>query len=293
MTSQDHLLETLTQSKLYRDYERHYGDATGLPLTLRAKDAWQVAQQGNPHRNEFCALMAGQSRSCAACLRLQQELTEQGQSGPATAQCFAGLTDSTVPVKLGDRVVGYLQTGQVSLRPPTRARFQKVMARLQHMGIPADPKALEAAWLKSPHYERRRYDAAVQLLASFADQLSAASNQLAIQQAHSEPPSITRAKAHIEAHLTEQLSLADVARAVNMSRFYFCKMFRRHTGLNFTDYVSRLRVERAKQLLLNPHLRVSEIAYEVGFQSLTHFNRVFRRLVGKAPTDYRGKLTLE
>jgi AraC-like DNA-binding protein len=56
--------------------------------------------------------------------------------------------------------------------------------------------------------------------------------------------------------------------------------------------VSRLRIERAKELLLNPHLRISEIAYEVGFQSLTHFNRVFRRILGKSPTEYRGKLAV-
>ena len=77
-----------------------------------------------------------------------------------------------------------------------------------------------------------------------------------------------------------------------MSRFYFCKSFRKHTGIHFTDYVSRLRIERSKELLINPNLRVSEIAYEVGFQSLTHFNRVFRRIVGKSPSDYRGKLVV-
>ena len=55
------------------------------------------------------------------------------------------------------------------------------------------------------------------------------------------------------------------------------------------DYVARERIERAKNLLLNPNLRVSEIAYEVGFQSLTHFNRVFRRIVGRTPTEFRGR----
>ena len=62
------------------------------------------------------------------------------------------------------------------------------------------------------------------------------------------------------------------------------------TGLNFTDYVSRVRIEKAKNLLLNPHLRVSEIAYEVGFQSLTHFNRVFKKIIGQSPTNYRTQL---
>ena len=56
-------------------------------------------------------------------------------------------------------------------------------------------------------------------------------------------------------------------------------------------YVSRVRVEKAKNLLLNPNARVSEVAYEVGFQSLTHFNRVFRKIVGESPTEYRKRLT--
>ena len=67
-------------------------------------------------------------------------------------------------------------------------------------------------------------------------------------------------------------------------------MFKKATGINFTDYVSRVRIEKAKNLLLNPNLRVSEVAYEVGFQSLTHFNRVFKRVQGQSPTDYRGQL---
>jgi YesN/AraC family two-component response regulator len=67
-------------------------------------------------------------------------------------------------------------------------------------------------------------------------------------------------------------------------------MFKKATGLHFTEYLARVRVEKAKNLLLNPNLRISEIAYEVGFQSLTHFNRIFRRLVGESPTEYRLKL---
>ena len=49
-------------------------------------------------------------------------------------------------------------------------------------------------------------------------------------------------------------------------------------------------LSKAKNLLLNPNVRVGEIAYEVGFQSLTHFNRVFKRILGQSPTEYRSKL---
>src|SRR4029077_15949624 len=86
-------------------------------------------------------------------------------------------------------------------------------------------------------------------------------------------------------HYGDPVGLDEMARTMHVSTFYFCKMFKRATGLTFTDYLGRVRVEKAKNLLLNPHLRVSEIAYTVGFQSLTHFNRVFRKLTGESPTD--------
>jgi AraC-like DNA-binding protein len=77
---------------------------------------------------------------------------------------------------------------------------------------------------------------------------------------------------------------------VNMSAFYFCKMFKKATGMTFTDYLARVRVEKVKNLLLNPHKRVSEAAYEAGFQSLSQFNRVFRRIAGESPSAYRERL---
>ena len=116
------------------------------------------------------------------------------------------------------------------------------------------------------------------------------SNQITVRQANAEPPVITKARQYIEAHHTEELSLGQVAQAVHTSVFYFCKMFKKATGINFTEFVSRTRVEKSKNLLLNPNLRVSEIAYEVGFQSLTHFNRIFKRIVGQSPTEYRSQL---
>lgn len=81
-----------------------------------------------------------------------------------------------------------------------------------------------------------------------------------------------------------------MAAVVHTSIFYFCKLFRKVMGTTFTEFVSRTRFEKAKNLLLNPNLRISEVAYEVGFQSLTHFNRVFNKITGESPADYRGHL---
>ncbi len=289
MNNPDSMLQTLVKSPLYQAYEKAFGDATGLPLTLRSPHAWEVAHARNHHKNPFCTFMAKQSRTCAACLRVQQELSENAQTEPYTTTCFAGLCDSAVPVRLGDQILGFLQTGQVMLRKPSEAQFNRLEEQLNEWKIPHATEELRAAWLQSPVMNKKGYDAALGLVKVFAEHLSIASNQLAIRAENTEPPAIKRARVFIQEHLGERLSLSMVAGALHMSTFYFCKMFRKSTGLNFTDFVARERIERAKNLLLNQNLRVSEIAYEIGFQSLTHFNRIFRRIVGRTPTEFRGR----
>jgi AraC-like DNA-binding protein len=132
-----------------------------------------------------------------------------------------------------------------------------------------------------------QHDAAVKLLTIFAEHLAILSNQIVIQRDNAEPPMITKAKDYIRAHFTEDLSLPQVAQLANTSPFHFCKTFKRATGLTFTKFLSHVRIESSKNLLINPQLRVSEVAFEVGFQSLTHFNRVFHKLLGQSPTEYR------
>jgi len=153
-----------------------------------------------------------------------------------------------------------------------------------------DENILREAYFGTRVVPREQHSAAVKLLTIFAEHLEIVSNQILIQRDNAEPPMITKAKEFIREHHTEDLSLPQVAQVANTSPFHFCKMFKRATGLNFTQFLSRVRLERSKNLLINPQLRVSEIAYEVGFQSLTHFNRVFLKILGQSPTEYRLKL---
>ena len=283
------LLEALRRSSLYLDYERAFNDATGLPLTLRPVESWHLPHHDRRNENRFCALIATKSRPCSTCLQVHQKLAELAAQETHTIACPLGMCDTAVPVKLGDRLLGFLQTGQVFRKPPAEAQFQRVARLAENWGIEAEPEALKEAYFATRVLPAPHHDAVVQLLKIFAQHLSLVSNQIVVHQENSEPLMIARAREFIEQHQTEALSLACVAKAVNASPFYFCKMFKRITGLNFTDYVARVRTEKAKNLLLNPNLRISEIAFEVGFQSLTHFNRVFKKVSGHSPTQYRGQ----
>lgn len=280
----------LQRSSIYRDYHQAFEAATGLPLALRAAGSFQTPLQGSKLVNPFCALMAGTNKSCAACLLLQQRVEQDATIDAKTLECFAGLSESAVPVRVGENVLGYLQTGQVLLQAPTERRFKGIAQQIREWNPQADLRQLKAAYFATRVLARRQYTSVVNLLAVFAQHLSAISNQVMVQEAAVESPVITRARAYISEHHSEVLGLRDVARAVNMSAFYFCKVFKQTTGLTFTEYLARHRVERVKQMLLNPHMRVSEAAYAAGFQSLSQFNRIFRHVAGESPSSYREHL---
>lgn len=284
------LVNALTNSKIFREYVRAYGDMTGMPLTFQPVETWQLPHQGQRNENPFCALISQTSRSCAACLQTQERLCAKAAHGPHTVTCPVGLCDTAVPVRMKDRLIGYLQSGQFFSKKPDHRQFEKMIQLVKKWGLDVDQKMLEETYFSTQVIPQAQQKAALKLLTIFAHHLAMMSNQVFIQQENAESPVIKKAREYILEHQSDKLTLGEVARAVNMSSFYFCKMFKKVAGINFTDYVARVRIEKSKNLLLNPNLRVSEIAFEVGFQSLTHFNRVFKKVLGQSPTEYRAQL---
>jgi AraC-like DNA-binding protein/ligand-binding sensor protein len=284
------LIDVLRRSKLFRNYEQVFSEATGLALALRPVDYWQLEHQGKKNENPFCALLAERPATLSVCLQAHEQMIRHTGDLPHTITCPFGLTETAVPIKLGQRTIGYLRIGQVLRHMPAKSDTTKVSRELERCGVRFSGE-IRKAWEKNPLIPPEKYNAVVRLLAFFADQLSALSNQLMTEKNNAEPPLVLRARDYIDKHKTEELSLADVAKAAGASVFHFCKVFHKATGLTFTDYVARVRLEDARTRLLNPNARVSEIAYDVGFQSLTQFNRTFKRVFGQSPSEFRARLS--
>jgi AraC-like DNA-binding protein len=102
-----------------------------------------------------------------------------------------------------------------------------------------------------------------------------------------EPAEIWKARKFIHEHSDEELSLTKVANSVNISANHLSEKFKEVTGVNFVYYVARARVEKARVLLRHPNRRITEVAFAVGFQSLSQFNRTFKKLTGQSPTQFR------
>lgn len=98
---------------------------------------------------------------------------------------------------------------------------------------------------------------------------------------------IQKARTYIDQNYARDLSLDDVAREVGISPYYFSKLFKEQTGQNFIDYLTRLRIETAKRLLVDPAMSVKEVCLRSGYSNQNYFSRIFKKSTGMTPTEYR------
>ena len=92
---------------------------------------------------------------------------------------------------------------------------------------------------------------------------------------------------YIREHYTEELSMQDVARVMNYSDAYFCKLFKQCFKVNFSAYLNEYRISRAKELLQTTRLNVREISIACGYSDANYFARVFKRVTGMTPSEFR------
>lgn len=284
------LFEKLRRSELFVTYQNAFRSATGLPLRLVDNDtgAWCLDEEST-NRSPFCEKLNLCKTSCTACISVNQLLmSEAAVSGPTTCHCFAGMSASAVPIKAENKVLGFLKTGQVFHTVPDEATFDEVAKTLSRQGLSkSQAEALREAYLQTRFVEPERYQSMITLLATFAEQLGKHAEKLALISGNSDPAPIVKAKKFIEQTLADPLPLPLVARQAGLSESHFCRLFKETTGLTLTDYINRRRIEWAKRELLKPEVRVSEIAFQIGYQSLSQFNRSFARFTGNSPTNFR------
>ncbi|WP_020619091.1 response regulator transcription factor [Paenibacillus daejeonensis] len=104
---------------------------------------------------------------------------------------------------------------------------------------------------------------------------------------------IEEAKRYIEQHLSRELSLEEVAERLGLNASYLSQLFRQVAGETFVQYRTKRRIELAKRLLAQPHVKITDISHEVGYADHPHFTKTFKRSTGYTPAEYRGLLGIQ
>jgi two-component system response regulator YesN len=95
------------------------------------------------------------------------------------------------------------------------------------------------------------------------------------------------AKQYIGENYYQALTLEKVSKNIGFNPTYFSTMFKKETGMNFSDYLKKVRIDNAKNMLLDTEQQVEDISYAVGYSDIKYFSRLFKKLAGVTPTEFR------
>ena len=121
----------------------------------------------------------------------------------------------------------------------------------------------------------------------FKDRIVFSGTSISEKKAESTFDVVEASKKYIEANYTKNITLDDLSMAVNISSYYLSRIFKENTGENFIDYLTRLRIERAKELLSTTQYSMKEIGVMSGYPDPNYFSKTFKKNVGVTPTEYR------
>lgn len=101
---------------------------------------------------------------------------------------------------------------------------------------------------------------------------------------------VKNAMNYIESNYTQKLTLSEVAEKTYVSQWHLSKLLNRHLDKNFSEILNSVRIEKAKEMLKDPALRIGDVAEMVGFMDMAHFSRVFKKIIGISANEYRNQI---
>ena len=273
-----------------QEYADAFRKATGMPfLKLVPPEELKSCIVFDNGANPLCFIVRSSQIGCRECLKSQRSLLKKANAAQEVRHkhCFVGLNAFAVPVMDGKKHLGTLVSGQVFLRQPSEHDFEKVSEIFSKEKGRQWLDRARKVYFETPVVPEEKLQAAVQLLSYFARHLPDDALRSSKASLPFEHEAVKDAKNFIESSSDGSVSPDQVFRHIRVSRFYFCKIFKEATGVTLTEYLVRFRLTKAKTLLLDPNLRVSDVVFASGFGSIAQFNSVFKRVVGMSPTEYR------
>lgn len=199
--------------------------------------------------------------------------------------CHAGLIEAITPIQVNDVIVGYLLLSHIVQGADEEAEWQCAKKSCERYGIPE--KELHDAYFQLPRTPYKILHSACDLLSLSAQALCQA------HMAHLIPGSPQeKLNRYLTEHLAEKLSSSQICEALGIGRTALYELSKETYGCGINEYVRRLRIQRAMDLLTTSNLTNSEICQQIGISDYNYFFRMFRSQTGLTPKEYRQQFTL-
>lgn len=263
---------------------RDFRTLTGLQLHLL--DEFGATVSPKDEYPPLCMAMKSDVAGRRLCQRTRNTLIRRDSNDPSRCACDAGLHETSVPLQIGRQTVGFLVFAGFRHGPIRNRDLRRARHLLERSGVALRGTRHRRLLAASPDLDPAAADALARLVSSMARYLALLAVPQLMKENRPLPAVAHRARRHLRAHgLTGRCTLAATARACDVSAAHLSRVFHQSTGITISEYLARFRVEHATELLRQRRQTVAEIAFASGFQSISQFNRTFKRIAGCTPTQ--------
>jgi len=244
------------------------------------------------HRSGFCRGLRVTARGDAACVAsdVEEATREAGRLGkPYLHTCHAGLIEAVFPVVFRGEQVATVFCGQAAMDGCPAADPAWLRRRARRLG--ASPRRATREYAALPRVGKRRLLQIGRLLFNALNYLAESEGRAGLERAlllHRHPV-VREAMAFADGHFGEPVGLRQAAAQCSVAPEHLSRMFHRVAGVTFSEYLTRRRMERARELLRGTGLRMSQIAGQCGYAHQSYFGRKFKRDTGLTPREYRAR----
>lgn len=224
---------------------------------------------------------------------------------------FGRSYEEDYPVELEEELFGFVKSGKIEESKEVAGEFfdwmvrnysehpKDIQTKVLEFVMTAEREAFLQGGMRYGLLYRKNYLETVISCASyeelrrwFLQKTGEACRNVAEQRMKQSNSVVEKAKAYIALHFDKELSLEDVARHVDISSYYFSKLFKEEEGKNFVEYVTELRIGKAKELLRSQEVSIKEVCVNVGYSDPNYFSRIFKKVTGYTPTEYKDGMSL-
>lgn len=267
-------------SKVISDFQK----LTGISIAIRDTDFRSLIICRSEEQSSFCSLIQQNPEGLARCDSADKALLSHCKctKSSQTHVCHAGLSDTGVPIIENGVILGYIIFGQVCDSPHSVAEFSKIYPRIMDLGL--DPAALQAAYERIPFVESSSIESASELVKILT-------KYIWLEHMIHHDDTANEIVTYIDQHLGEPLEVSDICERFHLSKNALYKLFHEHFQSTVNDYVTARRIDEAERLLTQTTLAVYQVGEAVGIHNDQYFCRLFKRIKGLPPLQYRRRHT--
>lgn len=284
------LLAKLESSQTFAELQADFEAIAGFRLRLVGPSRITVELASPCINHDLCDRIKKVPRGLTHCQQFVSELVLQTKSEDLSCnRCDAGLTSFCVPLRHNGETIGYFLAGGYRTGAFDATNRNRMRHLLTRMKIPDLSAAMMEFEKIDPEISKAKHNALQRWLKLAAEKLVRSLDVREEMADRPMPTFIIKICSHIERKYQNPPTLREAAELCNLSEGYFCRAFHKFTGLRFVEYIHAVRIEHVCDLLQHREMSITDAAFEVGFHSLSQFNRVFLKSKGMSPRRWRSE----